>query len=159
MNHPRGLWSLPLVAATILLASSPAFASETECFDAEVSASISRQTPTIVPDCGDCIIMRWPWIVELQVQRVHSGRLARGQVTVLTVQHTYYRRDLGARRWWLRRNTLGAYNVLQPDEGETLQRCSAESPAARPYIQPPDGKTLEDLRRGAEEHYGHEPSA
>lgn len=159
MIYPRGLWSLPIAGATIMLAASPAFASETECFDAEVSASISRQTPTVMPDCDDCIIMRWPWIVELQVQRVHSGRLPRGQVTVLTVQHTYYRRDLGARRWWLRRNTLGAYNVLQPDEGETLQRCSADSPAARPYIQPSDGKTLEDLRREGEERYGPQPSA
>jgi len=158
MDYSRGLWSLPLAAATISLAVGPAVASETECFDAEVSARISRQTPTIMPDCGDCIVMRWPWIVELQIEDVHSGRLERGPATVLTLQHTYYRSDLGARRWWLRRNTLGAYNILQPDEGETLKKCAADSPAARPYIQPSDGKTLEDLRREGEEHYGPGPS-
>lgn len=159
MDHSRGLWSLPIASATILLTASPAFASEAECFDAEVSASISRQTPTVMPDCDDCIIMSWPWIIELQVERVHAGRLEEGPTTVLTVQHTYYRRDLGARRWWLRRNTLGAYNALRPHEGETPQRCSADRPAARPYIQPADGKTLEDLRREGEEHYGPGPSA
>ena len=158
MGHFRRLWNLLFAAATIWMAVSPALASETECFDAEVSASISRQTPTVMPDCDDCIIMTWPWIVELQIQQVHSGRLERGPATVLTVQHTYYRRDFGARRWWLRRNTLGAYNALQPDEGETPQRCSADSPAARPYIQPSNGRTLEDLRREGEEHYGPEPS-
>lgn len=159
MDYSSGLWSLSIAAATVSLAFSPAFASEIECFDAEVFASINRQTPTVMTECEDCLVMRWPWIVELQVERVHAGELERGPATALTMQHDYYNRDLGARRWWLRRNTLGTYNAaLQPTEDEALQRCSADRPAALPYIQPSSGKTLEDLRREGEEYYGPQDS-
>ncbi|WP_339914979.1 hypothetical protein [uncultured Brevundimonas sp.] len=158
MDHPRFLCVLAATATVTLLAGGSALASQPECFDAEVSARIARQTPTVMNDCGpDCIVMAWPWIVELDVRRVYSGDLARGPVTVLTVQHTYYNQVRNGRHWWLRRNTLGTYNVLQPAQGETLQKCAADSPAASPFIQPPDGKTLDDLRREGEEYYGPAP--
>lgn len=69
------------VAATIV-AGGPAIASEPDCYDAEVSARITRQTPTDYADCGpDCIIMAWPWIIDLNVTRVYSGDLRRGPMT------------------------------------------------------------------------------
>jgi hypothetical protein len=131
---------------------------EPECFDALVSASIDRQTPTVVPDCGDdCIIMRWPWVIELNVERVIKGKVPSGTLTVLTVQHTYYRTDLGAKRWWLRRNTLGAFNVLHLDQKARSDRCPAGTLPAKPYIQPADGRTLRDLIRESEDYYGKQP--
>jgi hypothetical protein len=130
-------------------------ANETECFDAEVSATIVRQTPTVMPEC-DCIIMRWPWIVDLGVRRVHAGHVQRGPLTVLTLQHTDHRSDLGAHRWLLRRNTLGGFNVVHHPERGTLARCSADAPAARPFIRPADGETLDDLRRDGQEYYGRD---
>lgn len=159
MSVPHRLRSLYLAIAAMCLADGPALASEPECFDAEVSAVIIRQTPTVAPDCEDCIIIRWPWIIELDVQRVHRGRMVGGPATVLTVQHTYYRQDPEPRRWWLRRNTLGAYNVVQLVEGETPRRCSLDSQAARPFIRPATGKTLEDLRREGEDYYGPQPGS
>ena len=149
-----------LVAATIAgLATPSSAASEADCFDAEVTATIVRQTPTDYHGCGDdCIVMSWPWFVELNVERIHQGRAAKGTLTVLTVQHTYYRTDLGARRWLLRRNTLGSFNVVRSNAGERPQRCSAGSPPARPYIVPADGKTLDELRRELEQRNQGDPA-
>ena len=147
-----------VLAATIAGLATPASAaSEADCFDAEVTATIVRQTPTDFPECDDCIIMRWPWFVELHVERIHQGRAAKGPLTVLTVQHAHYRPDLGARRWLLRRNTLGSFNVVQSDTGERPQRCSPGSPPARPYIVPADGETLDDLRRELERRNQGDP--
>jgi hypothetical protein len=127
---------------------------EVECFDADVSATILRQTPTVIPECEDCIIMRWPWLVDLRVRRVQEGLATRGDLTVLNVQHTYYRTDLGPRRWLLRRNTLGGFNVVVPSEEGRLPRCSESALPAPPYIQPADGTTLDDVRREGEARYG-----
>jgi hypothetical protein len=148
---------LSLLAAT---GASPASANRTapeaDCIDAEVSATILRQTPTVIPECDDCIVMYWPWIVDLRVHSVHAGSVALGPLTVLTLQHADYRTDLGARRWLLRRNTLGSFNVVVEREDGTLPRCSADAPDARPFIQPAEGQTLDDLRRDAEGWLGQD---
>lgn len=152
----RSFITLALLGVTSARAGD--ISAEPECFDALVSASIERQTPTVVPDCGDdCIIMRWPWVIELDVERVIKGKVPSGTLTALTVQHTYYRTDLGATRWWLRRNSLGAFNVLHHDEKARLDRCPAEMPPAKPYIQPEDGRMLRDLVREGEGYYGKQP--
>jgi hypothetical protein len=100
--------------------------------------------------------MRWPWIVDLRVRRVHSGQVPRGPLTVITLQHNEYRTDLGARRWLLRRNTLGSFNVVHHPEEGTLRRCPLDAPAARPFIRPADGETLDDLRRADDEYHSRE---
>lgn len=141
--------------AVAVLQPAAARARASDCFDAQVEASIVRQTPTVAPDCGlNCILMRWPWIIELEVERVIAGKVPSSPLTVLTVQHTYYRTDLGPRRWWLRRNTLGVFNVLSESEAKRLPRCPKDIPAAAPYIQPAAGRSLQDLAREGEEHYG-----
>lgn len=117
-----------------------------ECYDAIVLARIVRQTPSTYGDCGpDCIIMSWPWFMQLDVKKVIEGEVRKGRMLALTVQHTYYRRDLGAIRWWLRRNSLGGFNVLRTSEEEGLKRCALSTPPQTPYIQPANGQTLEDL--------------
>jgi hypothetical protein len=159
VSHAR--LTLALALATALSFPSIA-AAQTDCFDAEVSARIVRQTPSVmptdVPGCEGCIIMRWPWFVELEVQRVHSGAVERGLLSVLTVQHTYYSRG-APRRWLLRRNTMESWNVVHSDQGAPLPRCGADSKPVSPYIRPADGQTLDDLRREGEEHYGPDPYA
>lgn len=155
------LISTVLVLGTVYLgpplSSAARAAGEPDCFDAQIYASIARQTPTVIPDCGaDCIIMRWPWILELNVERVIEGKVDSNPLTVLTVQHAYYA-DLGAGRWWLRRNSLGAFNVLKVSNSTPLPLCSEGAPPARPYIQPSNGKTLRDLEREGEEYYGKQP--
>lgn len=129
-----------------------AMAQDTECYDAEVSARILSQTPT-VPTCDDCFIMRWPWIVDLDVRRTHSGDVRRGQLVVLTVQHTDFRRDLGIARWKLRKNSQGGFNVVGVLEGGPDRRCSIDDQPAPAFITPADGQTLDDLRRQGREYY------
>jgi hypothetical protein len=126
------------------------------CFDALVSARIVRQTPTVIGECGDtCIIVEWPWIVDLDVRRVLEGNAPSGRITVLTIQHTYYRRGLAAGRWWLRRNSLGTFNVIRT-EALRPRRCETGMAPAPAYYRPSDGQTLEDLRREGEARYGRQ---
>lgn len=157
MNRTRTCPAV-VVAAFAMLTSGSTLASEPDCYDAEVSARITRQTPTVIGGCGDdCIIMAWPWIIDLNVRWVYSGSVQRGPVTVLAVQHTYFSQPRNGRRWWLRRNSLGTYNIVQPNPDEPLQRCLADALPARPFISPADGQTLNDLRREGEERYGADP--
>ena len=138
-------WLASPLAVSFVLTAASAGAQETGCYDAEVTAAAVSQTPTLMPDCGDCIVMRWPWIVDLEVLRVRAGPLRPGTLTVLTLQHNDYRSDVT--RWRLRRNTIGGYNVVGVFGGGPTRRCASNEPPARAYITPTDGKTLEDFRR------------
>lgn len=145
---------MTMLTAGLFCGVDRVLAQDTECYNAEVSARILSQTPTVFPDClDDCIVISWPWIVDLDVSRVHFGDVRRGSLTVLAVLHTGYRHDLGSRRWKLRRNDLGGFNLLRGAENLTT-RCADDQPPATAYIKPPDGQTLEDLRRMGREHYG-----
>ena len=99
--------------------------------------------------------MSWPWFVDLRVKRVIDGALSSKIVMVLTVQHTYRASREGT--WILRKNTAGSYNVLAPDDGSTLTRCSAEAAPVEPYIRPNGEHTLDDLRNQGIRRYGHHP--
>ncbi len=143
---------LSALAAASVWSATSAIAQDADCYDAEVSARIVSQTPTVMGHCDDCIIISWPWIVDLDVRRIHSGDLHRGRLTVLAVLHTDFRRDLGARRWKLRRNDQGGFNLLRNGESITA-RCANDAAPALAYITPPEGQTLEDLRREGRAHY------
>jgi hypothetical protein len=152
----RGAAPIALAFAGCLTAATPLAAqtSSPDCYDVIVSAVVLHQQPTIMEECDDCIIMSWPWFLDLDVRRVVEGRASRGPMTVLAVLHTGYRRDLGPRRWWLRRNTLGGFNLLRFAEDEPPARCPADSEPARPYYRPGPDQTLADVRRAAEVRNG-----
>ena len=138
--------------------SQAAYREEIECFDADVSATIERQIPTFVEiECGGCIVMRWPWIVDLQVLRVRQGSAPTGPLSVLTVQHSDFRTDLGSRRWLLRRNSLQGFNAILRENDPRLPRCAGNAEPARPFIEPGEGRTLEDVRREGAEHFNRDP--
>lgn len=142
---------------TVVASSANAeIAAPEDCYDASVLARISRQTPTVAGNCGeDCIVMTWPWIIQLEVEGVLEGHAKLGRLTVLTVQHTNYTHDLGAVRWWLRRNTLGKFNAIMDAPGALPPRCKSGIPAAEPYVTPAPGQTFGDLQReGARYYYG-----
>lgn len=142
--------SLMTVASASVAQSSEAL-SQPECFDALVTGKALKQSPTVFPDCGgDCIVMSWPWIVDVDVRRVLQGHAPTGHITVLTVQHTD-RRTNRSTRWWLRRNTLGVFNALGVDDENRLPRCASDAAPAEPYVRPTKGQTLEDLRRQGEQ--------
>jgi len=147
--------------AMAALLSYAAIASESEetaqCYDAVVSARIVRQTPSVMPDCDGCWMMVWPWFLELDVRRVEEGQASRGLQLTLALQHTYFRTDLGIQRWWLRRNSLGGFNVLRLGNEDKPRRCADGSAPAAPYLRPGPGKTLQDFLREGQQRYGDEP--
>jgi hypothetical protein len=145
-----GVLAAGSIAPTIAHADDPEVA---DCYDVVVSARPTRQVPTPIPDCEDCIIMSWPWFVTLDVERVVKGRAPSGRITVLTVQHTYLRTDR-PNRFWLRRNTLGGFNALRIGDSNKPAHCAKSAPPADPYISPGDGQTLKDLERESERLYG-----
>ncbi|WP_242122397.1 hypothetical protein [Sphingomonas lacusdianchii] len=144
-----------LIAAILVgLATPSAALAEPACYDAKVRALPVDQVPSEIGDCGsDCIIMSWPWFVDLQVKRVIDGALPGKMVRALTIQHTYHVSREGI--WLLRRNTAGGYNVVVPEDGAALPRCSAGGASVEPYIRPGDGQTLDDLRDAGIRRYGH----
>ena len=132
------------ISAAVLAVSQPAMAedaADTTCFDALVTAQLTRQTPTTVPDCDGCIIMEWPWVLELDVKRVLQGEAPLGRLVTVSVQHTWLATKPQPRRWWLRRNTGGTFNVLLDPDSRT-HRCAAETPSARPFHRPGDEQEL-----------------
>ena len=151
------------IALLTALLGSPANARSEEvqqpdCFDALITARVVKQTPTETPECGDdCIVMSWPWLLEIEIRRVLEGDAPKGRLTVLSVQHTDIRADYGVRRWWLRRNSVGGFNLLGEASGRSLTRCPANSPPAAAYITPHAGETLEGLRRQGVKRYRRNP--
>jgi len=115
-----------------------------------------KQTPTVMPDCGhDCIVMSWPYIDRIDVKEIIAGKAPVGSLTVLSVQHTYYLAGKDGNEWWLRRNSIGGYNVLRLDSDANPPRCSKTEPPAHAYIAPGAGKTLEELEREGDAAFGH----
>jgi hypothetical protein len=151
------LFGVLLIAAV----SSPACAETREipdCYDAVVVAKIMRQTPSVFPDSKDgYIIMVWPWFLKLEVRRAVSGAVPNGPLVVQSMQHTSFRKNLGSQRWWLRRNSLGGYNLLRFAESERLSKCSADGHLAEPYIRPGPGQTIDSLLSDGERAYRARP--
>lgn len=153
----RSLISLTVVTVIPFAAISDVNSSIKGCYDTLVSAQIIKQIPSIAPVCKDCIIMRWPWFVDLKIEKILKGaQLPKQQITVLTVQHTNYRTDLGPTRWSLRKNSEGGLNAVKLDEEEHLKRCAKDSTPVRPFIVPRKGQSLDELTQEGAEYYGRE---
>lgn len=139
-----------------LALSSAATAGELECYDAKVRARPVAQIPTVIPQEEGYIIISWPWFVDLSISKVLEGEVNQSQVTVLAVLHNRYLDK--TRTWLLRRNALGMFNVLRPENPDALPRCDASVAFAEPYIRPGAGQTLDDYRREGEERYFKTPN-
>jgi hypothetical protein len=161
----RGWITARLISCIVSLATmsgSPAYSQnegqeQHDCFDALVTARVVEQTPSVMRECGDdCIIMRWPWFLAIDIRQVLTGKAPNGRLTVLSLQHTDIRKDFGVRRWWLRRNSVGGFNLLGEASGSKLMRCPSNSPPAVAFITPRAGETPEGLRRQGAKRYGRE---
>lgn len=142
---------LTLVLAAGLATATLARAEEPACYDAQVSALIARQVPTDIPWCEGCHIMRWPWILDLRVERVLKGRAPDEPVTtVLAIQHSAFKKKARPERLWLRRNAIGLFNVVHFEDGETPRRCPTSAPPAKSYVALGPGESWKDRRRESE---------
>jgi hypothetical protein len=129
-----------------------------ECFDTVVSARIIAQVPTVAPEFDDgSIVMRWPWFLDLEVRRTHQGNVPGRKITVLALMHTYWRSNLGYKRWLLRRNDQGTFNLLGLAEDGGLAHCAENAAPAPAYIRSASGERLNSLRLDGEKRYGRHP--
>ena len=149
------------VALALATGRSIAWAEEPDdappCFDAEVFGNMLRQTPTPIPDCGsDCLVMAWPWVVELDVDQVVRGAAPTGRLLVLSIQHTDYRSNVGGRLWLLRRNSDHGFNLLRTSPEAGLKFCGPGAPAAKPYIGLADHQTLRQLEAESRKAWGRD---
>lgn len=129
-----------------------------ECFDALVVAKVVGQVPSdFVNSDDDYFIISWPYFIDLDIVRVVKGQVEGKKITALSVQHTYWRRDLGARKWWLRRNTASGYNILRIENGARPPKCPQGVAPDRAYLEPAPGQTLDEMRKAGERRYGSRP--
>ena len=138
-------------ASLILIALLPAAAraGDVTCYDAKVKARIIEQIPSVIPDCNDCVIMEWPWFIDLGVNRVVEGVVSGGRIIhALSVQHTYML-SLRAGTWLLRRNKAGLFNIVTADDPLKIPRCPASAEPAQPYLIS-DSESLDQLRGDGE---------
>lgn len=126
-----------------------------ECYDLKVDARVVAQVPSEIPECDDCIIMQWPWFLDLQVKRVVDGEWTGGTLTVLAVQHTYLRSRYGT--WLLRKNDAGGYNVLRSGGDDKPLRCRTGTKPAVAYLRPEPNRNLDETREAGERLYGEAP--
>jgi len=130
----------------------------TECYDAIVKARIIEQTPSVIPKSDDdSVIIVWPWFLKLNVSKVVVGAAPTGPLLVLSMQHTSFRKGLGWRRWWLRRNSIGGFNLLRFGEADNLPRCLPDGEVAEAFIRPGPNQTLDGLLRDGERAYHARP--
>jgi len=130
------------------LAATPAAARpgpRLHCTDAIVVADIVRQSMWPLSPSASAFVMRWPWLIEIEVHRTLEGEVEPGRVTVLALLHGSLAAT-GPHTLHLRRNRLGTFNVVASD----TPRCRRGSAPANAYVQPTDGRTLADLIRHAE---------
>lgn len=129
-----------------------------ECFDVLVLAKVVGQVPSDYAQSDDgYIVMSWPYFIDLNIDRVIEGQIEARKITALSVRHTYWRSDLGARRWWLRRNTASGYNILRIEDGAKPPQCPQGAAPDRAYLEPAPGQTLDEMRKAGEQRYGSRP--
>jgi hypothetical protein len=152
---------LPATVLVAMLIGSTAQAQGSEvaeCYDAVVKGRIAEQTPSVFPESEDgSITIVWPWFLKLNISKVVVGAAPTGPLLVLSMQHTSFRKGLGWRRWWLRRNSLGGFNLLRFGEEEKPPRCAAGGKVAEPLIRPGPIQTLDDLLRDGKSAFPARP--
>jgi hypothetical protein len=148
--------SIAVLSFLPTIASSQEVTPTLACYDAVVRGEAISQIPSELNTCGDdCIVMRWPWFIEIEVDEVMEGRvtgfLAGRRIRGLTVQHTnFVRRSM---IWMLRRNTNGGYNVTLGSDEEATVRCPRGTSPQRAFLGAPPQR-LEELRLAGERRYG-----
>lgn len=145
---------LAVVAGFPAAAFADTLSSDGHCYDLNIEARVVEQIPTEMPECSDCIIMSWPWLIDLKIKRVLEGEAQPKLIQAVSVQHTYLRSRYGS--WHLRINSAGGFNVVS--SATAVRRCAAGTLPAQPYIKPLQGESLESVRAKGEKRYGRHPN-
>jgi hypothetical protein len=148
------LIALATIASLPAAVSAEALFNADDCYDLKIQARVIEQIPSEIPNCADCIIMSWPWFLDLKIRHILGGDRQPRVVRVLSVQHTYLKSRYGT--WRLRKNAAGGLNVVSAEVA--AQRCAISSPPTSAYIKPPKGESMDTLRAKGEKRYGRHSS-
>lgn len=81
------------------------------CVSLAFEGLILKQTPLPLPESGpDAIVIRWPWRVDLSVQRVVLGQFIGRRIQAQGMQHAEIARDYG--RTFLLGDTGAGYQLI-----------------------------------------------
>ena len=147
--------------ATISFCCTPAaMAHADDCYDLKVKATVLEQIPSPAPQPDDpnSILLQWPWFIDLRIERIIEGSGEVEMVTALSVQHTSVL-WFGERVWHLRRNSVGTYNIVWPENDPDNQAppwglCGETALPDRSYLTPAEGQSLADIRAAGLKRYG-----
>jgi hypothetical protein len=108
-----------LTVATPALAED-SLAEEGRCFDVAVVASIHGYQPTDIEAVerelgGDVIVMRWPWFLDIEVEKGLVGTEPRRRLRVTASLHTQFRGEISHFLMLMRRKRDGTYYVVGLD--------------------------------------------
>lgn len=106
-----------MIAAFAALFALPAKGLEPDsprrCVDVAVVARIVGQTPIEMPEVPGQIIMRWPFMVNLEVEEVVAGSEKRSQIRVAMSLHTRFNPQIRHALFLLRRTDRQGYAVVE----------------------------------------------
>jgi hypothetical protein len=98
-----------ILAGALLAVSAQSAATEQPCADAMVVARIERATPTEIPRIPGEFVMRWPWVVELDVEQVLIGPIRSGPIEIRADLHSEFNPQLDHVLLFLQRRDDGRY--------------------------------------------------
>lgn len=101
-------------------AATSAAAGDRRCFDVAAIASLERYEPTDIEEVrrelgGDAIVIRWPWLVDIDIDKVILGVEPRRNLRVTLTLHNALRRDIAHVLLLMRRTRDGGYVVVDYD--------------------------------------------
>ena len=104
-----------LLAGTPWIASAQV-AEPWPCFDLAVVARVVAQTPDPFPDSGpDVIVIRWPWRLEFEAERVLIGQAEGSRLRVAAAMHTSFNPQIDHFLLLLREGDDGGYGLVDLD--------------------------------------------
>lgn len=127
-----------MIAILAVLWARPAEGAEPDsprrCVDVAVVARIVRQTPTEIPDIPGEIIMRWPWVIDLEVEEVIAGSEKRPRIQAVMSLHGDLTPRIRHGLFLLRRSDGGRYAVVDLESHVVTDRSGE---FAIPMAEPP----------------------
>jgi hypothetical protein len=95
--------------------------------------------------------------LNLDVEKVLQGHAPLGPVTVLSIQHTYWKVDRSGLPWRLRRNKYGGFNALTYGTETPAVLCRKDAAPAEPLVKLAGGQTLDEVISEGERIHGRGP--
>jgi len=137
-------WTEPLARGAIIVNTyhnqppPDAAPSSMQCFDVALVARIERYDPGTMDWPDDQIVMRWPWTLTLEVERVIIGQESREEIDVTISLHTQWNSDIRHVLFFLQRDG-DRYFVVDAETRVVRDRRGA---FVAPFTRPPEAEEV-----------------